>query len=46
MGSPFYCCILCLYRGSFTVSIGLNEASCAGPWSRLYLIVPLDRIRS
>ena len=32
IGSPLYCSILSLYHGSFNVSIGLDEASCAGLW--------------
>ena len=41
IGSPFYCCTLSLYRGSFNVSIGMDEASCAGLWSRPYFVAPL-----
>ena len=33
-------------RTCHNVSVGLNEASCPGPWSRSYLIVPLDCLRS
>ena len=33
--------ILFLYRGSFNVSVGLDEASCADQWSRPYFVVPL-----
>ena len=42
--SLFYCSILSLYRGSFNVSIGLDEASCAGLWSRPFFITPPFRL--
>ena len=42
IGSPFYCSSMSLYRGSFNVRIGLDEASCAGLWSRPYFVVPLQ----
>ena len=36
--------ILFLYRGAFNVSIGLDEASCAGLWSRPYFVTPQFRL--
>ena len=30
--------VFCLYRGSFNLSMGLDEASCAGLWSRPYFV--------
>ena len=40
----FSCSILALYRGSFNESIGLDEASCAGLWSRPYFVTPPSRL--
>ena len=41
---PFTVCILPRYHRSFNESIGLDEASCAGPWSRPYFIAPFNFI--
>ena len=41
IGSTFTA-VLCLYRVFLSVSIGLDEASCAGPVPRPHFILPLD----